>query len=367
MALSTATPERRHDIDWLRVIAIGLLLLFHITLIFQSWGMFIQSEKTCEALWLPMAAIVVWRIPILFFISGMGLCFAARRRSFGGLLLERTRRILLPTIFGSFAIVPIHFLIEQKYHHEALAYKPNLWHLWFLAYIYAYVLFWGYALYCLRTEENALVRMFRSILRRPIGIYLFMIPFIIEAWGLAPEYFGVYVDNAHGFFLGALAFSFGFLFAAIGDAFWNAAVKTRYINIVLAMSLFLLSMLHFEYKPPHALSSIESMAWIFAIFGFGFKHLNKPSRTLSYLSQAAYPVYIIHMVAQYAASYFVLPLGLSPWRSFVLITVGTFGACLAAYELVIRRVDLVRPLFGLKRRKSGESGSAHADSVAQTG
>ena len=29
--------ERRYDIDWLRVIAIGLLLIYHIAIAFQPW------------------------------------------------------------------------------------------------------------------------------------------------------------------------------------------------------------------------------------------------------------------------------------------------------------------------------------------
>lgn len=29
---------RRYDIDWLRVIAIGLLIIYHIGIGFQSWG-----------------------------------------------------------------------------------------------------------------------------------------------------------------------------------------------------------------------------------------------------------------------------------------------------------------------------------------
>ncbi len=348
MSTRVQNPERRHDIDWLRVIAIGLLLLFHIALIFQPWGTFIQSDQTSAALLMPIAAITVWRIPILFFISGMGFYFAATRRSFVQLLLERTRRILLPTIFGSFLIVPIHALIYQKYYHQPFAYDPDLWHLWFLAYIYAYVVFWGYALYCLRAVDNAFVQILRKILRRPYGLYLFMIPFILEAVLLAPEYFSIYVDNAHGFWIGALAFVVGFLFAAVGDDFWNAVVRTRFVNVGIAVSLFLVRVQVFDSDPPHFLSSIESLAWIFAIFGFGYMHLNRPSRMLSYLSQAAYPVYIIHMLFQYLAAYFILPLGLSVGASFALIVLITFAGSLVTYDLVIRRVVFVRPLFGLK-------------------
>jgi hypothetical protein len=44
------TSERRHDIDWLRVVAIGLLLIYHIAIIFQPWAMFIGFIKSEETL-----------------------------------------------------------------------------------------------------------------------------------------------------------------------------------------------------------------------------------------------------------------------------------------------------------------------------
>jgi glucan biosynthesis protein C len=88
------TLERRHDIDWLRVVAIGLLLIYHIAIIFQPWAMFIgfiKSEETLEALWTPMTMLNVWRIPLLFYVSGMGLYFAMRKRNWKQLFLERTK------------------------------------------------------------------------------------------------------------------------------------------------------------------------------------------------------------------------------------------------------------------------------------
>ena len=66
------TTERRHDIDWLRVITIGLLLIYHVAIVFQPWGVligFIQSNKELSWLWVVMSMLNVWRIPLLFFVS----------------------------------------------------------------------------------------------------------------------------------------------------------------------------------------------------------------------------------------------------------------------------------------------------------
>ncbi len=102
-----SSTSRRYDIDWLRVIAIGLLLIYHIGIGFQPFGVliqFIQSNEPLEALWVPMSMLNIWRIPLLFFVSGMGVCFAIRKRNWKQLLLERGRRILVPFLFGMFLL-----------------------------------------------------------------------------------------------------------------------------------------------------------------------------------------------------------------------------------------------------------------------
>ena len=119
-----ATTERRYDIDWLRVIAIGLLLIYHIAIIFQPWAMligFMRSEETLERLWKPMTMLNVWRIPLLFYVSGMGLYFAIRKRNWQQLLMERTKRILVPFVFGIICIAPLHMFIFQDYYKMPLS------------------------------------------------------------------------------------------------------------------------------------------------------------------------------------------------------------------------------------------------------
>ena len=88
--------ERRYDVDWIRVITIALLIVYHVAIVFQPWGLmigFMTNTENWLSLWLPMSFLNVWRIPILFFIAGMGLCFSFRNRSWKELLKERLLRI----------------------------------------------------------------------------------------------------------------------------------------------------------------------------------------------------------------------------------------------------------------------------------
>ena len=94
----------------------------------------------------------------------------------------------------------------------------------------------------------------------------------------------------------------------------------------------------------------ESDCWIFSVLAFGHKYLNHPSKALSYLSQAAYPVYILHMIFLFLGSWLVFPLALSVQLKFVMVLVFTVAGCFGAFE-IIRRVTILRPLFGLKMKE----------------
>lgn len=119
--------------------------------------------------------------------------------------------------------------------------------------------------------------------------------------------------------------------------------------MALASALFLLRVIYFDLVSPDYLMAIESCMWIFAIFGFANKYLNRESKALRYLSEAAYPVYILHMVFLYMGSYLIFPLLLSAGMKFLLVVIFTAGGCFLFYE-IIRRIAFLRPLFGLKKK-----------------
>ena len=346
------TTERRHDIDWLRVIAIGLLLIYHIAIIFQPWAMFIgfiRSDELMEGLWKPMTMLNVWRIPLLFYVSGMGVYFAIRKRNWRQLLLERSKRILLPFIFGIIAIVPLHMFIFQGHYNLPLGYYPHPGHLWFLGNIFTYVLLLSPLFFYLKKHEDSrFTKGLSSFVSNPLGPLSLSAFFIIEALILKPQAFELYALTWHGFFLGLLAVFFGFLFVYSGKTFWQTVLTWRWLYLGLAIVLYIIRLVVLEIKAPGYLMAIESNLWILGVFGFGYKYLNRPSITLSYLSQAAYPVYIIHMFVLYAGAAIILPLQIPVLLKFIAIVVFTGVVCYLIYEFIIRRIGFLRPLFGLR-------------------
>jgi peptidoglycan/LPS O-acetylase OafA/YrhL len=345
------TSERRYDIDWLRVIAIGLLLVYHISIGFQPWGVligFIQNNEPLKDLWIPMSILNIWRIPLLFFVSGMGVGFAIRKRNWKQLLAERARRILLPFLFGILLITPVHFLIWQKYYHQDIAYYPHQGHLWFLGNIFIYVILLMPVFIYLNGNKKAVFNRFlEKLYRHPVGLLPVTVVFILEAVLVSPDPYELYALTIHGFLLGFLAFFLGFSFIISGEIFSRTASSWRLLYLVIALLLFLVRYFLFGLKAPGYLMAVESNAWTFALFGFAYRYMNRPGHILKYLSHAAYPVYIIHMIFLYLGSYLIMPTGVPAILKYFLIVMFTGSGCFLFYEFIIRRIGFLSPVFGL--------------------
>jgi glucan biosynthesis protein C len=172
---------------------------------------------------------------------------------------------------------------------------------------------------------------------------------MLEAIVVNPNPYEMYAMTWHGFFLGLLAFFFGFCFVLTGQSFWQTALKWRWVFLLLAIALFIYRIMQAQMRVPNFQISIESTLWIFSVLAFGHRYLNRGSNALNYLSQAAYPVYILHMIFLFLGSLLIFPLAIPVQLQFVLVLLFTVAGCFVVYEFVVRRIALVRPLFGLKR------------------
>jgi peptidoglycan/LPS O-acetylase OafA/YrhL len=342
--------ERRYDIDWIRVIAIALLIVYHVAIVFQPWGLmigFMTNAEPWESLWLPMTMLNVWRIPILFFIAGMGFVFSFQNRNWKELLKERALRIGIPFVFGIVFIAPLYLLILQNYYDWKIQYNPHVSHLWFLGNILCYILLTILALYFLKTAYNS---SFAVKLRRVTGSYLIfpivIICFVIETLIANPPIYEMYATTIHGFFLGLLAFVFGSLFAYTGDEFWNKLVHLKWLFLILTFSFFTIRAGNYLSFPERINLPIETCLWVFTVFAFAKQYLNIPHWILTYFSKAAYPVYILHMLFLGLSCTLLLPLSINVHIKFFGVLSGTIAGSLLYYEL-IKRVKYLRVLFGI--------------------
>ena len=392
--------QRRHDLDWLRVIAFGLLVFYHVGMYYVTWGWHVKSPFAGEGPEPFMLLTGPWRMSLLFLISGVATAYMLRGKP-DGLFRRRSRQLLWPLLFGMLVIVPPQAylqVVEQLpggYGESYLAFYgkylsayhgfcgtdgkcltlPTWNHLWFLPYLWSYTLVvwlaWRWLpaamLQRLRDIAGGLFAGWRAVLV-PVALLavarlLLVDRFeqthaLIDDWYSHAEYFSVFL--------------IGFLLA-FNTGFWEALQKLRWVSLLLAAASYawLVQSWYFAgyddaHPIPYGLRLCLRVAWatdqwcaIAALLGFAYRWRNADSPLLRYLTLAVFPLYILHQTVIVVLAHELKPLGIAPGLEAVLLIVATFALCLGTYEL-IRRSRLLRPLFGLKPMPSGDGNQRDA-------
>lgn len=359
--LKSPTPQahRVHAVDALRVVALLLLIVYHCSVLFQPWSAeigWMQNERLLLNLWIPMSMLNVWRIPILFVISGMGVFFAMQRRTNRELLKDRVIRILVPYVFGFVIVGAICKGVDQYAKGEPVDYVMTDYHLWFLLNIFVYVLLSFPLLRRIYDNPDGFSRtMLRQLLHKGWFVFAFTIPGAIFAGLIQPEHFPSYHHNLHGFIYGAICFGIGFLCASEMTFFQTATKRWRWRLTVTAFALWGLRFTELMNFIPELLwwknpiTAVESMVWMLAVMGHAFQHWSNGFKGLKYANSAVYPVYIVHQPMQNILALFFLHLPWNPWLEFFLLTTAILLSSVILYE-GIRRVRWLRPLFGMPQQ-----------------
>jgi len=381
------TPGQRHyGLDWLRIGAFGLLIVYHVALVFSTWDWVIKSPVTYPQLIVPMALLTPWRLPLLFAVSG----FASRKlfdktNSVGAFTESRNRRLLIPWAFAMLAIIPPEMWVralEQGYPHGFLRFWmvdywslhpaygkpfPSWEHLWFIVYLWAYTMM--LAVLLLIPKWNA-ARVTRAADQLTKGLRILWIPILtlvvlkMSVLFVLPEKQGLFTDwNAHLLYLPIFLFGF-----ALGGetTLWPVIARvTRPAAQIAVAAGIVVTWIEVTYPghevPPHAIMALDraariAMAWgmILVLFQLATRFLNHDHKWRATLAEAVFPLYIAHHPAIVLIAWFTLPLHLDPFVEFALILAGTFAFATAFY-LIGREFDLLRPLVGLAPRKSRQT------------
>ncbi|TBR40536.1 MULTISPECIES: acyltransferase family protein [Dyella] len=377
--------ERRHDIDTLRVLAFGLLILYHVGMVYvapvSDWGFNMKSDYLAPWLTYPMLFLNRWRMELLFLISGLAVHFLRGRVSLGRLAAKRSWRLLLPLVFGMLVVVPVQPYVEGVSKGDItpgfLAFLPYYWahgykaygltwnHLWYLPYLWLYTMV---LLAMLPAMESHPGRTLRAWLQRLRGGPLLLLPALplIFAGTLNerfPETHALVGDwYAHALYF--TMFLYGYLIGT-DQGLWKELARLRRASLVTALTCFALylfldkfagAVIHHRLTPTsicigHVL--IQTLRYLYcwtaivAILGWGHAYLNRPFRWLPYAREAVYPWYVLHQSVMLWLAYGLLPMHLGPVLEPVLMVLGTAAGCAVIHEVVIRRTRWLRPLFGL--------------------
>lgn len=384
MHRSAPRSDRRHDLDWLRVIAFGILIHFHAAVAFLPTGLPMTLNDTpSPVLGAAVAFLHQFRLPLLFFVAGAGSCFALRHRSVAAWVRERGARLLVPLAAGVVLVVPPMVYLEKRYIGEFsgsfAAFYPTLFtsgtypagnlswhHYWFIAYLYLYCLLLWPLLHLARGSRAA--AMLRRTLARGPGIYVPIAALWLVETSLRP-FFPGFRDLVHDwtdFLEWFVVLVAGYLFASQRRLLERTEALRR-VSLALAV---LASFLFFcwraspgfaDFHPWEtgeadfgraALLSLARVTnlwcWVLVCVGYASRYLNRPSRALDWLNDAVYPLFCLHLTALVAVEYVVLPRDWPIALEYATITTVATLLCLALYQWGVRRSRWLAPLFGAR-------------------
>jgi glucan biosynthesis protein C len=397
MTAAREVARRRPELDAIRLAVVLGLVFFHAALVFDARDDFyVKNPQTTDVITWLSGLGVVWAMPALFLIAGLGSWHSIRRRGAAGFVRERLLRLGVPLVFATLTIIPVpqwlrlkaadpaydesypQFLLRFFDVHPSLRDFPFLLqgdffetgHLWFVVLLLAFSLLLALPAAWLPGGRVARIReaCADAVARRGILLVLPAIPVAVIGAVLGME------ESFAGWSRWAylLFFLYGFVLAA-DDRFRDAMRRDAKVAAIAGVVLFggagaALSTAGgdpFTDMTVHAvvarvLFGLAGWCWLVAILGLLDRPSREPPRTASptpsgrngrvyaYLGAAALPLYILHQPIVVAVAYFVVRWRVPIPLGYLAIVVSSFAIMFAVYDLAVRRTRLTRTLFGMR-------------------
>lgn len=390
---------RHYGMDWLRIGAFGLLILYHVGMVFVPWGYHVKTEHPEPWVVIPMLASNAWRMALLFAVSGFATATLLARQDgrIGRFLAGRVPRLLVPLAFGMAVIVPPQTWVELTTQHGYVRSYLAFWlgdyfaagsvagivvptwnHLWFLVYLLAYTLVLGLLLCLPASWRAAAMRIAGRALAGPrvILVPLALLGLRLAIHWPAPEETHDLVGDLHAHEAYFAVFLFGVLLAR-SDLVWTAIRGWWRAAAGLAVAGYLVAVLLLVWlgagdPPPWSevlfavAREVQGWAAIVALIGLADRYWNRDHRWRATLNEGVFPFYVIHQTAIVVTAYWLIGRGVHPAVQFAALLAATVAACWAFYQAG-RAIPPLRPLVGLRWR-GRRAGSGHAPArVAASG
>lgn len=365
---------RVHYIDWLRVLAVLLLFPFHTGRVYNLGEDFYVKGPTLSAGVSAFIGFVdVWHMPLLFMLAGMSTYFALSKRSGGQYAGERFKRLLVPFLFGFLILIPpqtwlggrfnsayVQSFVEYLTSGDFLVWNIRdggdyyggfgIGHLWFILLLLLIslavlpLLLWG-------RKPKGTERLRRTAKRLSSPVWWLLVAIVIVLAEALPD------PTQLGFFYYITFFILGFI-VMFDESFTDAAERWRWPSLAVGSALTVLWLVTTDWRdalPDPSWTRFGAMilgmlsVWVMvvALLGLGKRYLDSPSRTLAYLSEASYPVYILHQTVIVVLAFGIVTLVAPWWAQWLLLLAASVGATFLLYEIV-RRVGILRFLFGMR-------------------
>jgi hypothetical protein len=336
-------------------------------------------------------------MPLFFVLSGAAVLLSKGPDKPGKFIKSRFLRLLIPLIFvGTFIINPLYVYIERLFRGQAASgffqwypqYFDGIYgfggnfaplgqgtHLWYLEFLFIYSLILLPLFVRSKKRGTSFLSRLSIHFEKPWALFFLFLP--VSAVAAAFEIVGLGGVRVMGGWdpISYLLFlSYGYL--VFSNAKIGETIK-KYSPIYLAVAIILTALLldsHFGFNlkipgltrhdllnddallPPNqslwvavqALRGLLAWCWIIGLLGLGRRSLNFSSKFLAYANEAVLPFYILHHAIIYIIGHYVIQWSGNVGGKFLIISITSFVIIMAIYEILIRRINLIRFSFGMK-------------------
>jgi glucan biosynthesis protein C len=376
------SSERIHYLDWLKVLIVYGIVLFHVALVFSFGTWLVSNHERGLILSAFVGFCFPWGIPAMFLIAGADAWFGLRSRSVADFLRGRFLRLVVPLVPGLLVLSPLQRFVTSSnpppsidtfwafytsffrniHFSWTLQFISQYWlHLWFLAYLFAITLVCAPVLVWLRKPAGRrLTSWLVALACRRGGVLVLAAPLVLTQLVLRPR-FPAYQDWAD-----VATYTVAFLWGAIffSDRRFEVAIRQQVRWLLAGGTLTMLGIGLLTYftriratgdagaQAPAQLAqsflwSLFVWSWLLAVLYLGIRWLNSPNRIQRYAEESVLPVYVIHHPVVLLIASFVVTWNLGVWPKFAVILVMVAVLTLGIYEFGVRRWRVTRLMFGL--------------------
>lgn len=367
--------QRQYFIDWLRIGLIISVFFFHVGMIFRPENWHVNSAVTFSFLEPIMWWLHIWRMPLLFLVSGVGTYYAIGHRTSWQYLKERFKRLYIPFTFGFFTLVPLMVYVERidKYT-SFLDFIPHMFdggaypvgniswhHLWFILYLFLIsLLITPFLRYTKSGHYNMVRGKLITIASKKMGLN-WLLPILIISQIILRQYFP---NSTHALYNDWAYFTYYILFFLSGfilftsDKVITALSNNRRLYLyqtILFTVLYFVNIYMVEKSDMrdflYLIISI-TLAWSCGLAAIGYVrfYFNKDHTYRKVLNDAIYPFYLLHQPALIFVGYFVLQWEISYVSQAILIILFSLLSIAITYWFGIRHINVLRIAFGMKTK-----------------
>ena len=377
--------SRKYYLDWLRVIMILSVFIFHSLRFFNLDGWHIKNLSTYWSAEVLIQSLAIWLMPLGFVISGAAVYYAlgkgaAGLSGAGKYVKDKVLRLLVPLVVGIFTHSAFQVYLERRTHGQ---FSGSFWefyphyfegmygfdggnfgwmgiHLWYLEMLFVFCLvFLPLLLWIRRGWGQKLLARLGNLLAVPGAAILLAVPVILvlnlvdenSPWGM--DAFGGWSILSHACF-----FLSGFVIGS-NERLLHSIQRLRWVWLAGAAGMIAWQITSWvirsnalagfpTYEFDLELTDLMAYSSIFAFLGFGMQRLNANATSLPRLNEAVLPFYILHQPVLLSVGYFVLQWPIPDLFKWLVIAIVSFAVIVGMYELVVRRINPLRFLFGMK-------------------